>query len=233
MLDHLARRAAAALGLPHATILSALLKREELGSTGMGDGVAVPHARLPGVSKSFGILARLNKAIDFNAIDGEPVDVVCLLLLPTNSDEGQHALASAAQRSCEMRRCVGTFVGRLTMRKHFALWSHNVEHNSKSNVGPSRQFAATRHFSRVWGKADINSGQVKDRIHKYTPWCPLRIGSHSVVIARSPPKGRRSNPDFLIRWNITSLRSHWWRRAACASSTAGVILAVRPPPTMN
>ena len=97
LLDHLARRAAAALDLPHAMILSALLKREELGSTGTGNGIAVPHARLLGVSKPFGILARLNKAIDFDAIDGEPVEIVCLLLLPTNSDEGQHALACAAR----------------------------------------------------------------------------------------------------------------------------------------
>jgi PTS system nitrogen regulatory IIA component len=97
LLDHLARRAAVALDLPYEMILSALLKREELGSTGTGDGVAVPHARLLGVSKPFGMLACLSEAIDFDAIDGEPVDIVCVLLLPTNSDEGQHALACAAR----------------------------------------------------------------------------------------------------------------------------------------
>ena len=92
LLDHLARRAAVALDLPYEMILSALLKREELGSTGTGYGVAVPHARLLGVSKPFGMLACLSEAIDFAAID-----IVCVLLLLTNSDEGQHALACAAR----------------------------------------------------------------------------------------------------------------------------------------
>ena len=108
LLDHLARRAAVALDLPYEMILSALLKREELGSTGTGDGVAISHARLLGVSKTFGMLARLSEPIDFAAIDGEPVDIICLLLLPINSDEGQHALACAAQvlRTRESRRNV-------------------------------------------------------------------------------------------------------------------------------
>jgi nitrogen PTS system EIIA component len=97
LLDDLAHRAAVALELPHEVILSALLKREDLGSTGTGKGVALPHARLPGVSKPFAVLVRLNKAIDFDAIDDEPVDIACLLLLPTDSEEGGHALACAAR----------------------------------------------------------------------------------------------------------------------------------------
>jgi PTS system nitrogen regulatory IIA component len=97
VLDDLARRAADALNLPHAIILSALLKCEELGSTGTGNGVALPHARISGLSRPFAMLARLNTAIEFDAIDGEPVDIVCLLLLPTDSEEGGRALASAAR----------------------------------------------------------------------------------------------------------------------------------------
>ncbi len=97
LLDHLARQAADALDLSHETILSALLKREELGSTGTGNGVALPHARLSGVSKPFALLARLNKAIEFDAIDDEPVDSVCLVLVPTDSEEGGRALACAAR----------------------------------------------------------------------------------------------------------------------------------------
>jgi nitrogen PTS system EIIA component len=74
------------------------LQREELGSTGTGGGIALPHARLAGVKKPFALLARLAKAIDFDAIDGRPVDVVCLLLLPTNSQGEQlNALACAAR----------------------------------------------------------------------------------------------------------------------------------------
>jgi nitrogen PTS system EIIA component len=78
LLDHLARRAAAALDLPNDLFFHALWKREELGSTGTGEGVAFPHARVPGVIKPFGMLARLSRAIEFDAIDGEPVDIVCL-----------------------------------------------------------------------------------------------------------------------------------------------------------
>lgn len=98
LLDELAGRAGPALGLPADLISGALSKREALGSTGTGGGIAIPHARLSGVSKPFGMLVRLAKAIDFDAIDGRPVDIVCLLLLPTNSQGEQlNALACAAR----------------------------------------------------------------------------------------------------------------------------------------
>jgi len=98
LLHDLTRRAAAALGLPADQISDALLKREALGSTGTGGGIAIPHARLPGLSKPFGMLVRLVKAIEFDAIDGRPVDLVCLLLLPTNAQGEQlNALACAAR----------------------------------------------------------------------------------------------------------------------------------------
>jgi PTS system nitrogen regulatory IIA component len=98
LLRELAGRAAAALDLSADLVSSALLKREELGSTGTGGGVAIPHARLDGVSKPFGVLVRLAKAIDFDAIDGQPVDIVFLLLLPANPQGEQlNALACAAR----------------------------------------------------------------------------------------------------------------------------------------
>ena len=98
LLRGLARRAAPALGLPADQISDALLKREALGSTGTGGGIAIPHARLAGVARPFGMLVSLAKAIDFDAIDGRPVDIVCLLLLPTNSQGEQlNALACAAR----------------------------------------------------------------------------------------------------------------------------------------
>jgi PTS system nitrogen regulatory IIA component len=80
-------------------IFTALLKREELGSTGVGNGVALPHVRLEQVKKPFGILARLKDAIDFDAIDGQPVDLVCLLLLSKENEQAQlNTLAAAARR---------------------------------------------------------------------------------------------------------------------------------------
>jgi PTS system nitrogen regulatory IIA component len=98
-LEELSRRAAAALGLDSAAILAPLLAREELGSTGVGGGIAIPHARIPGLSRPFGLLARLARAIDFAAIDERPVDLVCLLLTPASA-AGAHlpALACLSRR---------------------------------------------------------------------------------------------------------------------------------------
>jgi nitrogen PTS system EIIA component len=99
LLQELARRAAAALDLPAERIAAEILKREQLGSTGTGGGVAIPHARIQGLNRSFGILARLNKPIDFEAIDGRPVDLVFLLLLPATPVGDQlKALASVARK---------------------------------------------------------------------------------------------------------------------------------------
>jgi PTS system nitrogen regulatory IIA component len=98
LLQVLARRAAAALDLEADAVASALLKREEIGSTGTGGGVAIPHARLLGIDKPFGMLARLSKAIDFDSIDDRPVDIVFLLLLPQKAQGAQlNALACAAR----------------------------------------------------------------------------------------------------------------------------------------
>jgi len=99
LLQELARRAAAALDLEPEWISAEILKREALGSTGTGGGVAIPHARIQGLNKSFGVLARLNKPIYFKAIDGRPVDLVFLLLLPANPVRQQlKALASVARK---------------------------------------------------------------------------------------------------------------------------------------
>ncbi len=99
LLQELTRRAAATLDLPADSVAGEILKREKLGSTGMGDGVAIPHARLKGLNRPFGIMARLKPAIEFDAIDGRPVDLVFLLLLPA-APEGKplDALASVARK---------------------------------------------------------------------------------------------------------------------------------------
>ncbi len=98
LLRELAEKAASALNLSADHIFSELLKREELGSTGMGRGVAIPHARIRTVKKPFGIMVRLKPSIEFNAIDSQPVDLVFVLLLPTDAkDEQLGALASVAR----------------------------------------------------------------------------------------------------------------------------------------
>ncbi len=99
LLAELAHQAGAALDLPPELILAELLKREDLGSTGMGGGVAIPHARFHQINKPFGVLARLRKPIDFDAVDGNPVDTVFLLLLPdAPAGERLGALACTARK---------------------------------------------------------------------------------------------------------------------------------------
>ena len=81
-LQELASQAARLTGLTDSAIFEALLQRERLGSTGIGEGIAIPHGKLPGLARIFGLVARLDKPIDFEALDGQPVDILFLLLAP-------------------------------------------------------------------------------------------------------------------------------------------------------
>jgi PTS system nitrogen regulatory IIA component len=99
LLLELASKAGARLRLTPEHILAELSKREELGSTGVGDGVAIPHARFSEIDKTFGMLFRLRRPIDFDALDGKPIDLVFLLLLPESSKGEQlSALACVARK---------------------------------------------------------------------------------------------------------------------------------------
>jgi PTS system nitrogen regulatory IIA component len=99
LLKQLSARAAAAVGLSADVVANEIEKRDKLGSTGIGRGVSMPHARLREVKKPFGLLARLRQPIDFDAIDGQQVDIVFLLLLPAASQLDQlNALAAVARK---------------------------------------------------------------------------------------------------------------------------------------
>ena len=82
LLQELTSRAAAVTGLPERTIFEVVLQREKLGSTGVGNGIAIPHGKLPELDRLVGVFARLSHPIDFEALDDEPVDLVFLLLAP-------------------------------------------------------------------------------------------------------------------------------------------------------
>ncbi len=81
-LQELAARAAELTGLNERTIFEVLLQREKLGTTAVGYGIAIPHGKLANLDKIFGLFARLDRPVDFEALDGQPVDLVFLLLAP-------------------------------------------------------------------------------------------------------------------------------------------------------
>lgn len=88
LLEAMAAEVAPRLGRPPQEILGALEDREELGSTGLGQGVALPHAQLPGTFSPVVLFWRLTRPIDFDARDGEPVDLVFLVLWPAEDGGG-------------------------------------------------------------------------------------------------------------------------------------------------
>lgn len=81
-LQELAKRAAQITGLHERAIFDVLLERERLGTTGVGNGIAIPHGKLPDLSRLYGLFARLEKPIDFDSVDEQPVDLIFLLLAP-------------------------------------------------------------------------------------------------------------------------------------------------------
>ncbi|WP_028467663.1 MULTISPECIES: PTS IIA-like nitrogen regulatory protein PtsN [Nisaea] len=84
-LQELSRRAADVTGLEQREIFDVLLERERLGTTGMGNGIAIPHGKLPSLDRLYGIFARADRAVEFDAIDDKPVDVIFLLLAPESA----------------------------------------------------------------------------------------------------------------------------------------------------
>lgn len=81
-LQDLARRTADISGLQERAVFDVLMERERLGTTGVGNGIAIPHGKLPDLERIIGFFARLKKPIDFQAIDERPVDLIFVLLAP-------------------------------------------------------------------------------------------------------------------------------------------------------
>jgi PTS system nitrogen regulatory IIA component len=82
IIQELAQKAAALTGQNERAVAEILFQREKLGSTGVGSGIAIPHGKLPKLTSLFGMFARLERAVDFEALDGQPVDLIFLLLAP-------------------------------------------------------------------------------------------------------------------------------------------------------
>ena len=106
-LQEIAAKAAELTGHNEKAVLEILLQREKLGSTGVGNGVAIPHGKLQKLGSVFGLFARLERPIDFEALDGQPVDLIFLLLAPEGAGADHlKALARVARllRDSEVAR---------------------------------------------------------------------------------------------------------------------------------
>jgi len=101
LLQELAAVAAKETGIHERTIFDVLLERERLGSTGVGKGIAIPHGKLSDIDRLYGVFARLPSAVDFEAIDEQPVDLIFLLLAP--ADAGADHLKALARISRLLR----------------------------------------------------------------------------------------------------------------------------------
>ena len=84
-LQDLSKRAAELTGLHERAIFDVLMERERLGTTGVGNGIAIPHGKLGNLDKLHGLFARLDEAVDFDSIDEQPVDLIFLLLAPESA----------------------------------------------------------------------------------------------------------------------------------------------------
>ena len=109
-LQGMAEVASKLAGLHERTVFDVLLERERLGSTGVGNGVAIPHGRLAGIDQLYAVFARLDQPVDFEAIDEQPVDLIFLLLAPeTAGADHLKALAKISrllrnEETCERLR---------------------------------------------------------------------------------------------------------------------------------
>ncbi len=101
VLQELAKRAAGITGAGERAIFDVLLERERLGTTGVGGGVAIPHGKLPTLDRIYGMFARLDSPVDFEAVDEQPVDLIFLLLAPESA--GADHLKSLARVSRLLR----------------------------------------------------------------------------------------------------------------------------------
>lgn len=101
LLKTLCNRAGEVLKLDPGVLFSLLRSREDLGSTGIGGGIAMPHASLAGINAPFVLLATLAQPVDFDAIDDLPVDIVCLLFNPP--DKATEKLTCLARMSRQLR----------------------------------------------------------------------------------------------------------------------------------
>ncbi len=125
-LQELAKRAAELTGRPERAIFEVLTERERLGTTGVGHGIAIPHGKLADLDRLYGLFARLETPIDFDAIDEQPVDLICLLLAPESAGADHLKALARVSRLLRDRSICEKLRGSDTVEAIFALLTEST-----------------------------------------------------------------------------------------------------------
>ena len=130
LLQHLAAAAARLTGHPAKKILAALSDREKSSSTGFGAGTAIPHAKVDGLDRAFGYFVRLTTPVGFGSVDGLPVDLVFLLLSPTDAGADHLKALAGISRAFRDRQTVAKLRGARSKDALYALLTGEEERHA-------------------------------------------------------------------------------------------------------
>jgi len=126
-LQELARRAAEISGQHERAIFDVLMERERLGTTGVGNGVGIPHGKLASLDQVYGLFARLEQPIDFQAIDDQPVDLIFLLLAPESAGADHLKALARVSRLLRDKSVCNKLRGTDTRDGLFAILTESME----------------------------------------------------------------------------------------------------------
>ena len=130
VLHSLARRASKQTGVNERDIFDVLMERERLGSTGVGNGIAIPHGKLPTLKRLHGLFALLEQPVDFQAIDEHPVDLIFLLLAPESAGADHLKALAKISRVLRNRGICDKLRGSETSDALYAILTANMEHQA-------------------------------------------------------------------------------------------------------
>ena len=130
VLQELSRRTADITGLHERAIFDTLMERERLGTTGVGNGIAIPHGKLPDIDRLYGLFARLEQPVDFQAIDERPVDLIFLLLAPESAGADHLKALAKVSRVLRDDSICEKLRGTNTSDALYAILTGSVEHQA-------------------------------------------------------------------------------------------------------
>ena len=130
VIQEIAKLAAEVTGEPERAIFDVLMEREKLGTTGVGNGIAIPHGKLAGLDKLHGLFARLERPVDFQAIDERPVDLIFLLLAPETAGADHLKALARVSRLLRDKAACDKLRGTDTADALFALLTESEAHRA-------------------------------------------------------------------------------------------------------